>query len=849
MAAGTSAAAALHASDAQNEHLLNNDDEEEAPPCQRRRVGTSPDRDMLPLAADDSLVEGEGGVDEGTSRLALAANDNLQVGEGGGVEDVDDGEWMGSADLMEDDEVENLVDEFNNEEGLGAAVASLSRKDKLALDDNDLFAYFFSQLATMSCLNIKCGCLEIVTTLKARSAIAKYLTWFERRTKHEQDSIVFEWCRYVLHLKTTNIQRRGRRNVTIFRLPYLEDDTDAVVDEEVQTHLLCSKGLQVLLNIGKRRYLNIRSAAKSSAVLPTHKGTGKANYNAVKTNDRKYLPLKHHFEYLLNLGEVRATRVVATLVDGMGGHVNRDDNIEVTYLPISMGYRPCYKRYMKSLGYDVRTTATGGLVVTAEAGKEADPGEYVSFPTYYNMWKRDYKNLKVSRPAEDICKDCYVFANRHRHLAHHGRRGEDVSDSDDSCSDDNEDAAEFAERRPVLDLNNPDAASNEVQEERELMLMQAAKHVEMARAQRALYQAKVADAVADATAGKDHTERRYTFVVDYGQNMELPSYNDEQPGITYYYSPLSVYNLGMVDHAHRYNDGRVAEHLHCHVYHEGVGKKGATNVASLIMKTLRELQLLREDAVGGELNIIFDNCSGQNKNNTVLKLALWIMAMGYFKSVQFIFLVVGHTKNAADRLFNLLKEDYRRRNLFTFDQLATALDQSPSVTIHRTVANDFLDYDSLLDGIYRKLVSIIKQNHIFACVDDDGFEMRYRESNLREHQELIVRPRKKHWKDADRTELIEYAEQVLKPIPCVGLNPYKMVEMYKNYRPVVPVEYHPDVLYENPSPEVWSKVKVEKTDRSEFRANLKAKKYAGKERVESAAFNGDAGKDGDEGVA
>jgi len=121
--------------------------------------------------------------DEGTSRLALAADDNLQEGEGGGVEDVvDDVEWMGSADdLMEDDEVENrLVDEFNNEEGLGTAVASLSRKDKLALDDNDLFAYFFSQLATMSCLNIKCGCLEIVTTLKARSAIAKYLTWFER---------------------------------------------------------------------------------------------------------------------------------------------------------------------------------------------------------------------------------------------------------------------------------------------------------------------------------------------------------------------------------------------------------------------------------------------------------------------------------------------------------------------------------------------------------------------------------------------------------------------------------------------------------------------------------------------
>ena len=98
-----SAAAASHASDAQNEHL-NNNDEEEPPPCQRRRVGTS--RRDMPLAADDSL-EGEGGVDEGTSRrdmpLALADDDSLE-GEGG-VDDVDDGEWMGSIDLME--EVDN----------------------------------------------------------------------------------------------------------------------------------------------------------------------------------------------------------------------------------------------------------------------------------------------------------------------------------------------------------------------------------------------------------------------------------------------------------------------------------------------------------------------------------------------------------------------------------------------------------------------------------------------------------------------------------------------------------------------------------------------------------------------
>ena len=107
--------------------------------------------------------------------------------------------------------------------------------------------------------------------------------------------------------------------------------------------------------------------------------------------------------------------------------------------------------------------------------------------------------------------------------------------------------------------------------------------------------------------------RTYTFVVNYGQNKELPVYNDEQPGCTYYYSPLSVYNLGVVNHAHDYGNGMIAAHMHCHIYHKGIAKKEANNVASLIMKTLWQLNVLCDNSMCKELNIIFDNCSGQNK--------------------------------------------------------------------------------------------------------------------------------------------------------------------------------------------------------------------------------------------
>jgi len=103
---------------------------------------------------------------------------------------------------------------------------------------------------------------------------------------------------------------------------------------------------------------------------------------------------------------------------------------------------------------------------------------------------------------------------------------------------------------------------------------------------------------------------------------------------------------------------------------------------------------MREDSmIGGELNIvIFDNFSGQNKNNIVLKILAFFTKLGYFKQVNFIFLVVGHTKNAADHLFNALKAEYREKNLFTMETLVECLNVSNSVTMHTPVEADFLDY-------------------------------------------------------------------------------------------------------------------------------------------------------------
>ncbi len=228
-------------------------------------------------------------------------------------------------------------------------------------------------------------------------------------------------------------------------------------------------------------------------------------------------------------------------------------------------------------------------------------------------------------------------------------------------------------------------------------------------------------AVKDAVEGVlPHSEQLYTFVVNYGQNIEMPIFNKEQPGITYYFSPTGINNLGVVNHAHVNGNGTVSKHMYCHVYHKGIGKKGANNVALLIVKTLQQLNLLLNDSASGKLNIIFDNCLGQNKNNTVLKLAAWLKAMGYFCTVNFTFLVVGYTQNAADCLFNSLKHEYNKQNIFTMEDLFFQLNVSILVMAIPLLHDDFFDYNALLKDMYIDLAEKIKQNHIFTCSGNDN---------------------------------------------------------------------------------------------------------------------------------
>ena len=104
-----------------------------------------------------------------------------------------------------------------------------------------------------------------------------------------------------------------------------------------------------------------------------------------------------------------------------------------------------------------------------------------------------------------------------------------------------------------------------------------------------------------------------------------------------------------------------------------------------------------------------------------------------------MFLIVGHTKNAANSLFNLLKKYYRQKNIYTTDDLLTDLLALDSITIDPTTAEDFFDYESFLDMFYSDFKSKVKQHHICSCNYDKNRNgnkllVELRESNLDHHK-------------------------------------------------------------------------------------------------------------------
>ena len=251
------------------------------------------------------------------------------------------------------------------------------------------------------------------------------------------------------------------------------------------------------------------------------------------------------------------------------------------------------------------------------------------------------------------------------------------------------------------------------------------------------------------------------------------------------------------------------------------------------MKTLNKTNLLKTDengdpSCGKELNIVMDNCGGQNKNNYVILLAPYLVELGYFSKVNIIFLVVGHTKNVCDRRFNNLKHNYHKSQVFAFDQAVDVLSMSRYVTVWPVnCEQDWFDYYNMLLKPYKRLEKAklrIKKNHIFsATVDATTQKLCFttRQSALPEHLEVAGDIVNSDFVEENNTRSDLLRRLQPERVLYKGLPGYKQFLLYKNYISFVPKQYHSDPLYQKPSEQV---LQSEEDDQKKRKAYKKAKK-------------------------
>ena len=338
------------------------------------------------------------------------------------------------------------------------------------------------------------------------------------------------------------------------------------------------------------------------------------------------------------------------------------------------------------------------------------------------------------------------------------------------------------------------------QEHLENQVIKMSLHVERARKMRELAQQKSLEAKEDAT--KPHSERRYCFVMDYSQNLGLPHFGDEQPGETYYFSPLSVFCFGTIDCS------TLPEKMHALVYKEGEGKKGGNNVSSLILFLLKEKGILKKG--GNELSIVMDNCTGQNKNRMVLRLAPLLVEMGFFKKVSFVFLIRGHTKNICDRYFALMKKFFHKSQVYTYPDLIEILNKQEHVTVLPMETDVFKDMDKFLNKHFRHLPSgSVTINQIFSSSHELDAAFSTQTCHEEEAQTRVL----KKGAAANRVDKIKEDFENLPVLPVPGIPPIKQVELWKKWGPNVPVEKR-ESLCPKPPQEIIDLVTNNKKDKA-----------------------------------
>ena len=182
--------------------------------------------------------------------------------------------------------------------------------------------------------------------------------------------------------------------------------------------------------------------------------------------------------------------------------------------------------------------------------------------------------------------------------------------------------------------------------------------------------------------GTDADDDLMVIAVDLQQTLPCPKSNINR---AYYMRKLWLYNLCIYDVK--------AKKPTLYLWDETQGGRGADDIASCIHRWITENSNGRK-----KLRIFSDNCAAQNKNRTLVMMALQKVQQKILDRVEFIYLVSGHSYLPCDRIFGNIEKKLRTLgNISSPEMYKVYIESATKVPLQviRMQIADFLAFSAL----------------------------------------------------------------------------------------------------------------------------------------------------------
>ena len=336
------------------------------------------------------------------------------------------------------------------------------------------------------------------------------------------------------------------------------------------------------------------------------------------------------------------------------GRVPGFKRIDVKLLPSSMTKSRLWKSYQGAC---------------AAVGHES-----VGYSKFCDLWTQLCPFIVIMRPASDLCWTCQKNNNQ-----------------------------------ILKSANLPDVQKAEVVRQQE-------NHLRLAAGERDFYKnccKTTKDTLIEYLRSVEFSEKRAPcsregtvhYSYDYAQQLHYPA-DPYQPGPVYFKTPRKCGLFGVCCEA-------IPRQVNFLIDEGVLTGKGANSTISYVHYFFERHGLGETFA-----QIHADNCGAQNKNNAFMWYYLWRVMTGLHHTIEYNFLIAGHTKFAPDWCFGLVKQRTRKTFISSLFDIARAVEDSATVNtaelagLHNgTVLIPTYDWMSYLDTFFKKIPHLKTYHH------------------------------------------------------------------------------------------------------------------------------------------